>query len=203
MKPAYHIPLTENQLSIVGEISLIFSQIDHLLTSILNVIVDKKMYWRTDIFGSYNIGKKIELIKSISYAKEIKNAHQNKIDRMCKEIQLLSIKRNDIIHSIIGYSYDGIGRGYVLRRNTPGGSRMDYIGIEKSPLPLPGEEQPERPVEFEPHAFKISNTKKRNNVQELKAIRDELAIASRRTGNLLESLMDRPLDHNTWRDNSW
>lgn len=99
MKPAYHIPLSDDDLKLLGELTVIMGQIDeNMVTGITGLIrVDRPT--ANAIMGSTKVQDNANI-----WAMIIRQRHKDKrllwlVDVAVKEFQALTTGRNDFMHA--------------------------------------------------------------------------------------------------------
>lgn len=100
MEPAFHIPLDEDELRTLGEISAIQGQIELSITLTVQLLLDISHETALRILGSTSLGNNIDIWHRIVLEKAPEQ--RATADRVKADVQALTEGRNDFIHAIYG-----------------------------------------------------------------------------------------------------
>jgi len=101
MKPAYHIPLSERELQLLGELTAIQGQIDWLLQHVIEKLLDIGPGVSMKVLGSTQVRANMAVFDAI-----VAEKCPDELRPLCAEVSAdivtVSERRNDFIHAYYG-----------------------------------------------------------------------------------------------------
>ena len=206
MYPAFKIPLTKEQLALLGEIVVIQGQIEYIVNEATSIVLSKPISEVEKIYGAAPLARRIA--DFVRYARGIHepSSFQAHLTTLTAGVDALLGPRNSFVHAVYGYTYSGIGAGRVLHATDPTGRRnlSIYTDVAAAPLSL-GAEPTERDPLI-PIAFRTANNQLRADPSDLVQIRDQFAGLSQAAGRLWHALkgldgeiLINPPDNKLWK----
>jgi hypothetical protein len=127
-KPAFHIPLSDEQLRTLGELCAIQGQIEYLMQVTVAALRGVAMPKARKLLGSPNLtanaGVWLREVEKHAVRQDIKGLARAIYD----EIDVLRRGRNDFVHAVFAYAEEGEGN-YSLKRNIDTTSRADKPAV--------------------------------------------------------------------------
>jgi hypothetical protein len=118
LEPAFHIPLTDAELKLIGEICAIQGQIEYLIHNIVEQLLGTSRDTTNTLLGSTSIRTNSEIFIKVMEDK----CHHEKLKSLAEsiltDIKTLSEGRNDFIHALYAQSHDGGGFSLRVRLKT-------------------------------------------------------------------------------------
>ncbi len=108
--PVYEIPMSDEELIIVGRITLMWSHMDVQVDLILSQIGRFTPEVFSHFFGGNTINRKIETIRV--YSKSINEPLKGKLITMCDAVSDCVRDRNLMTHGMWGWEVDKTSRKY-------------------------------------------------------------------------------------------
>jgi polysaccharide pyruvyl transferase WcaK-like protein len=179
--PVFPIPLTQDQLALIGEICAIQGQIEVLMQEMIHTALRLKPETARKILGSNSIRTNADVWRDILLDGAIDAEFIEVMKRAHKAIATLAKGRNDFIHA--DYQADAVVT-FVNDKGEP----IDFQNAEGSTIKF---------VNSEATAVRVRDRSTRP-VKELKMVRDEAARISRMIGHLWALLRGDPV-HSPWR----
>jgi hypothetical protein len=173
MEPAYHIPLTDTELRLIGETCAIQGQIEYLMQNMVGLLLDTEHEATMTIMGSTSIHTNADvwlsvIIDKCNDAQIIEAARQIKTD-MGEAVK----GRNDFVHALFATTApDGggfmIGAGPIIGGGTP-------VAIR-------------------------TKGRKQRAASDIQGVRDRAAKISRAMAHINHCLRGVPAARSPWRD---
>ena len=103
--PVYQLPLTDDELLIVGRITLAWAQIDFQIDGVLTALhrLDDEQF--TAFFGRMTIGGKVQAVRVALKRAPSETAHTS-LTEMCDAISECLADRNLMTHGMWGWNWD-------------------------------------------------------------------------------------------------
>ncbi len=157
--PAFHIPLKDKELKLVGEIAAIHGQIEYLLGHCVCFMTGISNDAMLAVMHSASLKINAHIFVEVARTKVATQGLRDLAENIFARMEALSKGRNDFIHAI--YASDAVGPSFML-----------FIGpADQIPTPEGN------PSIGEAVAVKTGSYRKRS-VSDLRAIRDEAAKIS-------------------------
>jgi hypothetical protein len=97
--PAYAIPLSHDELALVGRFITTWNQVEMLMDMIIHVILGVNLVTVSKLMGSPNIRPHVDILVAVVNEKISDKVITDKLDQCTKRILALSDFRNSIVHS--------------------------------------------------------------------------------------------------------
>ena len=175
MRPAYHIPLADNDLKRIGEICAIQGQIEYLMQNIVGRLLKLgSTDARLAVMGGTGIKANANVFIQVARNK-LKDADLLKIaEGAFRDIAKLTEGRNDFVHAFYAHGDEDRDGGFTLTGGDTSEPFMDNIV-----------------------AIRTGN-RKRRKVEDIQIVRNEAARVSLALAHIDFALMtDRP-EHSPW-----
>jgi hypothetical protein len=104
MEPAYHIPLTDDELKALGELCAIQGQIEWLMANIVMHLLDVPLSTANTILGSTVARTNADVWIEIIRAKCTNDEVRSKAEALVKPLKQFSDDRNVVVHAIYGHA---------------------------------------------------------------------------------------------------
>ena len=110
MEPAYHIPLTEVELRLIGETCAIQGQIEYMMQQIVSILLDTDHTATLAIMGSTSIHTNADVWLAVIQDKCCDTALIESAQKIKAEMAQAAKGRNDFVHALFATSTpDGLG----------------------------------------------------------------------------------------------
>jgi hypothetical protein len=172
MEPAYHIPLTETELRLIGETCAIQGQIEYLMQQIVGRLLDTDHATTLAIMGSTSIHTNADVWLAVMKdrcedAALIQSAQQIKTD-----LKAAAKGRNDFVHAIFATTTPD-GLGFIIGSGPIDGG---------TPIAVRTKNRQQRPA------------------KEIQSVRDNAAKISRAMAHINHRLRSGSAERSPWRD---
>jgi hypothetical protein len=120
LSPAWHIPLSDDQLRTLGELCAIQGQIEWLMQLTVSVQRGISLPKARKLLGSPNLSANahiwLQTIEKATSRRDIKELAQ----AIVKEIDALRQGRNDFVHAVFAYGVENDDEAFFMTRNPEG-----------------------------------------------------------------------------------